>query len=138
MASAGWALQQAVYAALIGDAGLLALLGGERVYDAVPTRAEFPYVTFAQGAERDWSTGSEEGAEHILTLHVWSRGAGRKEAVEIMGQVRSVLHDAALALSGFRLVNLRHELSDARRDADGETWHGMVRLRAVTEPESSE
>ena len=134
MADAAWALQQAIFAALTADASLVALLGGTRVYDAVPTRAEFPYVTFAQSSERDWSTGSEQGGEHILTLQVWSRGGGRKEALAIMARVRAVLHDAPLALSGFRLVNLRHELSEARRDADGETWHGLVRLRAVTEP----
>jgi hypothetical protein len=129
-------LQQAIFAKLTGDAALVALLGGERVYDDVPTRAEFPYVTFAQTSERDWSTGSEDGAEHVLTLNVWSRGGGRKEAHEIIGAVRAALHDAALSLTGHRLVSLRHELSEARRDADGETWHGIVRLRAVTEAAS--
>jgi hypothetical protein len=136
MASAGWALQQAIFAALTADAGLVALLGGQRVWDDVPTRAEFPYVTFAQTSERDWSTGSEEGGEHAFTLHVWSRGGGRKETVEIMGRLRALLHDAPLALAGFRLINLRHEFSEARRDPDGETWHGTLRLRAVTEPEA--
>ncbi len=134
MESAGWALQQAIFAALTADTELSTLLGGPRIYDAVPTRAEFPYVTFAQGSERDWSTGTDVGAEHVVTLHVWSRGAGRKETAAIMARVRVVLHDVGLTLDGFRLVNLRHEFSDARRDADGETWHGIVRLRAVTEP----
>jgi hypothetical protein len=134
MASASWALQQAIFAALTADAALIALLGGERVWDDVPTRADFPYVTFAQTSERDWSTGSEDGAEHVLTLHVWSRAGGRKETHEIMGAVRTALNDAALSLSGYRLINLRHEFSEARRDADGETFHGIVRFRAVTEP----
>ncbi len=134
MASASLALQQAIFAALAADAGLLALLGGVRVWDDVPERAEFPYVTFALSSERDWSTGSEEGSEHLLTLHAWSRAAGRKEAHEILGALRRVLHDAALALSGHRLVNLRHEFSEVRRDADGETFHGIARYRAVTEP----
>jgi hypothetical protein len=37
-------------------------------------------------------------------------------------------------MSGVRLVNLRHEFSEVRRDADGETSRGLVRFRAVTEP----
>jgi hypothetical protein len=127
-------LQQAIFATLSADAALLALLGGQRVWDDVPTRADFPYVTFAQTSERDWSTGSEDGLEHVVTLHVWSRGGGRKEAHLIMGAVRAALHDAALELAGYRLVSLRHEFSEARRDADGETTHGIVRLRALTEP----
>ena len=134
MASAAWALQQAIFAALSADAELVSLLGGAHIYDDVPTRAKFPYVTFAQAQERDWSSGSEAGGEHILTLNVWSRGRGRKESSEIMSALRDALHDATLVLSGFRLVNLRHELSDARRDPDGETWRGIVRFRAVTEP----
>lgn len=136
MASASWALQQAIFAALSGDSALTALLGGARVYDDVPERAAFPYVTFAPGLERDWSVGEAVGSEHAVTLHAWSRGAGRKEALAIIDAVRTRLHDAALTLSGHRLVNLRHESSDVRRDSDGETFHGIVRFRAVTEPES--
>ncbi len=134
MASASWALQQAIFAALTADTGLTSLLGGNRVYDDVPARAEFPYVTFALTNERDWGTGSEDGSEHLLTLHVWSRGSGRRQAHEIMGALRRVLHDAALTLTGYRLVNLRHEFSETRRDPDGETYHGITRYRAVTEP----
>ncbi|MCZ7595261.1 MAG: DUF3168 domain-containing protein [Hyphomicrobium sp.] len=134
MASASWVLQQAIYQALTNDGPLVALLGAARVWDDVPERAAFPYVTFAAGTERDWSTGGEAGAEHAVTLHVFSRAGGRKEAQEIIAALRAVLHEAALTLTGQRLINLRHEASDVRRDADGETYHGIVRFRAVTEP----
>lgn len=134
MASSSFALQKAFYLKLTADAALNALLGGPRVYDDVPVRGEFPYVTFGQTTERDWSTGTDIGGEHVVTLHVWSRAPGRKEADEIIDAVRTALHDQALSLSGHRLVNLRHEFSDARRDADGESYHGITRYRAVTEP----
>ena len=134
MASADWALQQAIYAALTGDATVTTLLGGAHVYDDAPQRTEFPYLTFGRSSLRDWSTGSEAGNEHVVTLHVWSQAAGRRQVYEIMKAVRDVLHEAALAVTGYRLINLRHEFSDARRDPDGETYHGTVRFRAVTEP----
>lgn len=134
MADASFALQQAFHARLTADAPLLALLGGPRIYDDVPQCAEFPYVTFGQSTERDWSTGSEDGREHTVTLHVWSRAHGRKEAVAVLAAARAALHDNSLTLVGHRLVNLRHEFSDARRDTDGETYHGTARFRAVTEP----
>src|SRR5690606_19322856 len=118
------------------DSALLAHLGGAHVWDDVPVRAAFPYVTFAAGTERDWSTGSETGSEHMVTLHVWSRSGGRKEALAIIEALRACLHSAALTLSGHRLINLRHESSEVRRDGDGETYQGIVRLRAVTEPEA--
>ena len=134
METAGWALQRSVYAALIGDGDLTALLGGTHVYDHVPRGSQFPYVTFGQSTERDWSTGGEDGHEHVLTLLVWSQAAGRREVQAINAAIRARLHDQVLALAGFRLVNLRHEFSDIRREVDGETIRGLIRFRAVTEP----
>lgn len=134
MASASWVLQKALHARLIADADVLAAIGGARVFDDVPRGAAFPYVTFGITSDRDWGTATEAGSEHIVTLHVWSRAAGRREADAIVNALAGALHDAALTLDGHRLVNLRRELSEARRDPDGETFHGLVRFRAVTEP----
>lgn len=134
MPAAGNALQKALYATLTANAGVTSALGGPRVYDDVPSRTEFPYITFGQSTARDWSTGTEPGREHTITLHVWSRARGRKEADDVMAAAEAALHDAALTLDGHRLINLRHEFSDARREPDGETVHGIARYRAVTEP----
>lgn len=134
MPSAGLALQKALYQRLVGDADLMSALGGPRVYDHVPRQVTPPYVAMGRSTVTDWSTGSEDGYEHALTLHVWSAGAGHRETHELMGLVAGAVDGAALVLEGHRLVNLRHELSEARRDPDGETHHGIVRFRAVTEP----
>lgn len=134
MTSAGFEVQKAVHSALVADAEVVSAVGGGRIYDDVPRGAAYPYVTFGQTTERDWSTGSEDGSEHTLTLHVWSRMPGRQEAQSIVAAMRGALHDAPLSLAGgHRLVNLRHEYSDIVRDSEGETYHGIVRYRAVTE-----
>ena len=70
----------------------------------------------------------------MVTLHIWSRAHGRAEAQQIIDVMRQTLNDAPLTLTGHHLVNLRYEYSDARRDPDGETIHGTLRLRAVTQP----
>lgn len=134
MSSAALDLQKALYSRLKLHAPLSAMLGGTRIYDDVPQRAELPYITFGQSLMRDWSTATERGHEHIVTLHVWSRAAGRKEVHEIMDVLEQILHDQAPPLADHRIVNLRHEYSDARRDPDGELYHGVVRYRVVTEP----
>lgn len=134
MASAGLDLQRSLVQAIRSNAAIVGLLGGAKVYDDVPQGTVFPYVTIGQSLVRDWSTGSESGHEHAVTLHVWSRAAGRKQTHEIMGAIEGALHDGALSLVEHRLVNLRHEFSDARREPDGDTYHGTVRFRAVTEP----
>ncbi|MDO8838512.1 MAG: DUF3168 domain-containing protein [Parvibaculum sp.] len=130
--SADLALQKAVYAALAADAALAALVAA-RIYDNPPDDVGLPYLTLGESETRDWSTGESRGAEHLLSLHAFSRRGGRAEAKEILAAVGARLHDAALTLEGHALVNLRLRDSETRREADGTTWRGTIRFRAVTE-----
>jgi len=133
--SAGLALQTAILSALAASPDLSALTGGSaRVFDFVPPGTPYPYVTFGQSVERDWSTGTEDGREHTLTLQVWSRASGRAEVYSGAAIIRGLLHLAKLPLAGFNLVSLRYQFSEARREPDGETFRSIVRFRAVTEP----
>lgn len=133
--SASLALQSAVVAALTANPDLTAATGGTaRVYDDVPPKTPFPYLSLGQTIERDWSTGTEDGREHTLTLHVWSRTPGRREVHAIAALIRATLHQAPLALDGHRLVNLRHEFTGALREPGDEIYRALVRFRAITEP----
>jgi hypothetical protein len=135
---ASWALQRGIYQALAGSSDLTVLLGGARIYDHAPQGVAFPFITLGQSVVRDWSTGTEDGAEHELTLHVWSRTGGKKQVQEIIGAIKAALHDQPLMLADHHLINLRHEFSEARLDPDGDTFHGSVRYRAVIEPEQAQ
>jgi hypothetical protein len=126
-------VQKAIYAALVGDAPLVAKLGGLRIYDHTPADVPFPYVTFGRTSIYDWSTGTESGTEQLLTLHVWSKGKGKNETHQIMDAISGRLHDAALALDGHHLANLRLEFSEVLFDEDLTVHHGLLRFRAVTE-----
>jgi Protein of unknown function (DUF3168) len=137
-ASTGWSLQRGIYQALAGSPALTALLGGVRIYDDPPQDASYPFITLGESALRDWSTGTEDGSEHLLTLHVWSRAGGKKQAHDILEAVKDAMHDKRLALIDHHLVNLRQEFSEVRPDVDGHTYHGIVRYRAVTEPAQAE
>jgi Protein of unknown function (DUF3168) len=132
--SSAWALQEAIHQRLTADASLTTLLGGPRIYDHVPRNTAYPILTFGQSVAREWATGTEDGEEHVLTLHVWSDGGSRQQAHDIMGAVKRVLNQAALPLNDHRLVDIRHEFSEARPEPDRESYHGIVRYRAVTEP----
>ena len=95
-------------------------------------------MTLGQSVVRDWSTGTEDGAEHELTLHVWSRAGGKHDVLAIVEAIKATLHDQSLSLEDHHHVNLRHQFSEARLDPDGETFHGIVRYRAVTDPAVAE
>jgi hypothetical protein len=125
-------LQKAIFTALRADAALAAMVG-ERILDQAPANVAFPYITFGRTAVYDWSTATESGTEHLFTLHVWSKGKGKKEALEIMQLAGASLHDNALELDGNSLVNLRLEFSEVRYDERSEAHHGVMRFRAVVE-----
>ena len=134
MTSSALELQKAVFGALAGDPVLTGILGGSAIFDHAPARLAFPYVTFGRTSAFDWSTGTEDGNEHLFTLHVWSKARGKSQALEIVETIHRVLHDAQLTMAGHRLVNLRQEFQEVRYDDDQAVYHGIVRYRAVTEP----
>ncbi|WEX07734.1 DUF3168 domain-containing protein [Chelativorans sp. AA-79] len=133
MTAATLDLQEAVFAALKADSALVTALGGAKFHDVTPANLNFPYITFGRTSTYDWSTGTEEGSEHLFTLHVWSKQKGRREALALMERVRAALHEKDLALSGHDLVNLRLEFSDIRFDEDLAVFDGSMRFRAVVE-----
>ena len=134
MSTAAAALRAAIHDTLVADGALTALLGGRKVYDEPPKAAAFPYVTLGEARVENFSAGSDPGEEHRLTLHAWSQQGGHKQAHVIAGALLQALDDAPLTLSAHRLVNLRFAVADVRREADGRTYHALVRFRAVIEP----
>lgn len=126
-------LQAAVAALLSADADLLTLLGGPRIHDGPPRGTAFPFVSIGESGQSDWSDGSTAGGAIRLTLHVWSRAAGKREAWSILGLLMRLLHEAELPLSDHTLIQLRAELAEVRTDPDGLTEHGVLRLEALVE-----
>lgn len=134
MTAASWALQRSIYKTLSNAPQLMSRLGGDGIYSNPPLVAEFPFITIGQTVDQDLAMGTEDGSAHSLTLHIWSRADSALEVYEVTQIVRDLLHDQVLSLDDYHLINLRHDFSQARIDPDGETLHGIVRFRAVTEP----
>ncbi len=134
MSDAIWALQAAIYQALSVDAQLKMLIGDPpRIYDDPPEDAGLPYLVIGATSVSDWK-GVDRGLEHDLRLHVFSKYSGRREIKDIMAATYDALHEAALTVAGHRLVNIRFVFGDAFRRQDGETYQGVMRFRAVTQP----
>ncbi|MDO8295086.1 MAG: DUF3168 domain-containing protein [Caulobacter sp.] len=129
------ALHRAIFDHLRADADLAALLGDPpRVHDETPAQPVWPLVVFGRAETRPWGGLDGEGLEHALTLTALSRFDGAEEARAIVAALRARLHNADLALDGWRLVNLRVTYGDVFRAADGRDFRGVIRVRAVTEP----
>ncbi|MFB9951345.1 DUF3168 domain-containing protein [Rhizobium puerariae] len=131
--TAGNALLKAIHQRLSGDAALTAIVGADGIRDRLPPRPKLPCVAFGEMETRDYSTSTEDGEEHFLTLEIWSGGDGRREALEIAGIVHALLHDAALPLEGAVLVSLLRTGLRTRREPKTKFYLAEMRLRAVTE-----
>ena len=119
-------------AALIADPALKTLLGGAYVFDEMPRGAPPAYVEFTGLDTRDWSTMSEKGFEHVVSIVVRSNNRSRKPAQEISAAVEAVLDGAALAVPGHRLVSVRLVFWSVMKT--GQTYGASLRFRAATEP----
>jgi len=134
MTSASWAVQQAVFAALSAS-GAVRDIAGERVFDAVPRGAAFPYIVVGDASETDAGTATDGASEHTVEVRIWSRGGGTRETKLAASAVRDALDGAGLALDGHTLVDLRFTSADFARESDGETYRAVMRFRALTEPQ---
>ena len=91
------------------------------------------HISFSTTAVEDWSTASEAGEEHRVTLQVFSNENGKRDVQAVMKRVRELLHDRPLAVERVRLVNLRLEREQVARETKSKRHKGTMVFRAVTE-----
>lgn len=121
------ALQQAVFDQLSNYPDM------PTVYDDVPVDAAFPYVVIGEDTHIPFDTDDSLGSESTVTLHVWSRYRGKKEAKEIQALIYDAMTRHPLVLDAHDLITIEFEYSEVVLDPDGITRHGVQRFRAITE-----
>jgi hypothetical protein len=132
MAGPAFAFQKMAFDALTAAT---ALVGG-RVYDFVPDRAAYPFISFDGGEASDASgtTAAEGDADVSLTLNIWSQQDGWLEADTIAEAIYARLHRVVLAQSsGCRAVFNYERDRGHIRDPDGKTRRVICRYRARIE-----
>jgi hypothetical protein len=128
-------VQTAIFTKLINDAPLMAavvsvsdtvLQGDDSGNDAL-----FPYVTLGEDAHTDISTDIELMDQVSITIHVWSRLAGRQQTKQIQGLIYDSLNRANLVQSGYKLININRVNSESQLDSDGFTRHGIQTFNLI-------
>lgn len=120
-----WDLQKAVFTRLSDQAW--------KVYDDVPEGVVFPYVTIGDDTTIAWDGDDWIGGNHTLTIHVWTRTAGRREGKQIMDAIDTRLNRFALTVGTANVLLCDAEFSDTFMDPDGITRHGVMRFRVMIE-----
>ncbi len=112
------------------------------VYDDVPYMPEgmpreyFPYIVIGDDSSNAWDTDDTLGAEVDITIDIWSRQAGFKETKRLMGEVYDVLNRLKVVKDGYNVVDCLYQFSEALRDPDGETRHGVMRFKLTVQKEN--
>lgn len=127
------AVQAAVHGALTGASAVTDLVS-TRIYDAVPEGlSTFPYIELGDPVTEPWDASNMLGQVEDLTIHVWSREMGRKQALGVLNAIHATLHRQPLTVTGQNHVLTVKTYQTVFQDDDGETWHGVARYRITTE-----
>ena len=128
------ALRAAILAHLSADPELAALMGGAvRLHDEAPRAAEPVYAVFGAASARDWSADAGPGHEHEAAIVAWGKSGSARSALLAAERMAGLLHDAALAPAGHRLVLIRVTAIESDRDEKANLARATLRLRALTE-----
>jgi hypothetical protein len=122
-------IQQAVYNRLRATPAVVSAVTG--IFDEVPQGQAYPYIAIGEDTVAEWDTDTFTGFEATLTLHTWSRKAGRLECKTIMDRVYGTLHRETFDIDGGIVVLCNVEFQETFLEADGVTRHGVQRVRLV-------
>ncbi len=139
-----YAIQAAVYAALMSSPDMAAAFGGTpSVYDSVPLdpsgqviTAAFPYVTVGDDQLVGATTQGVDVTEIYVKVETWSRPRGTVDNGEmklIAGAVRAAL-DQPIAVVGHDVVTHEFRGHLFKREPDGLTRHAITTIRYRTTP----
>lgn len=122
LANAALTMQGGIHAALSDNLAVSLALGDPvRAYDDPPDNPVYPYLTYGNVRSTDTSGDGAPQSTHQISLHLWSRYAGRSELLDLMRLVETAL-DAGLPHTVTPLY------LDVFRAPDGLTFHGLLRL----------
>ena len=127
-------LRDGLLASLAAHAPLVARLKGPHVYDGVPRGAPYPHVNIGECETKPWDTQTSRGFEHNVTLHVWTRGTRPREAQALLDRLDAWAEGAVVPVAGMRVVSLSNIFWTALNAPEAGIFHGVMRLRIVTEP----
>jgi len=125
-------VQQAIYEKLAADLAY-PIYDDVKQADDSGNGAEFPYITIGEDVHTTIDTDTELINQVSITIHTWSRFAGRSETKQIQGLIYGALHRANLSATGYNFINIAQVNSESQLDSDGFTRHGIQTFNLLIE-----
>ena len=131
MSDHSFELQKTIFTTLNSDNAITSTFSAT-VHDHVPQGTSFPYIVIGEETMTDESSAKTLDFNNFtLTIHIFSRNRGRKEAKQIMARIYELLHNQNLSVTGANHINTRFEFSDVIKENDGLTYHGVDRFMTI-------
>lgn len=132
-----WALQEALYQRLSTATATAALLGG-RIYDAAPQdESALPrdavYATLGDEDVDDWSTATDAGAEHLVTITVHAPQPGFAAAKRAAAAISDTLLAGSLSPARGRVISVNFVDARTKRTEGHRLRQIRMRFRVVLE-----
>ena len=121
---------KAVYARLIGDAALGALVG-QRIKDVRPQESVLPCINFGRMSAQDYGTKTRAGQTVNLSIQCWSTYEGRLELLAMGKAVHDLFHEQVLTTTDVDSFIVRCQTGEVIEDGTGGTRQISINL-AVT------
>ena len=132
-----WPLQQALYTLFCENAVCLEHFG-HRIYDAPPplleeTSPDGVYLTFGDEEADDWSTGTDRGAVHTVSLTIHAPRRGFAEAKKAAAAVSDAIMGGGLNPVRGRVINARFVDAKTKRAENDALRQIVLRFRITLE-----
>ncbi len=130
--SASLACQKAIRAALVGDAGVTALVPAASILDRNARPNPDPSIIIGEDQEVDEDRIARDVLRIYSTVHVWKRETGLVGVKQIAGAIRKALTvRPERTVDGWYIAECYVAGSRFLRDPDGETAHGVVTIESL-------
>ena len=127
--------KKAVYTRLNGNIAT----GNPAVYNHVPQNSSYPYVRIGNETVIMDDMKTTDAQEITITVDIFSRAAGDKQAADIAEDIYALLHhqESSLSLSGFTVTLIRMSdfriVQDTVEAGQDKNFHGIMRFTATVE-----
>lgn len=129
-------LQKTVFDRLSAVSAVTSLLaaGAASIFDYVKQDSVFPYIVIGEHTGIMDGDKVKTGQDCTVTIHVFTKGRGRKETQTIMKAVVEALdrQESTMTAAGFEIVLCNFEFSDIFIDTEDDSNfypHGVLRFR---------
>jgi len=129
-------VQAEIFAVLNADAELTTLLGANKVFDFVPDKKAFPYVTINALPFTERDNATYDGLECEFQINVWYQpgktgqtSRGNKPVQLIQKRIDELLQLRSLCVNGWNVLQLRRTFIDILVESDNVTRQGIQRFK---------